>query len=208
MSSRPHLILLEEFGRADAFRWSRDSKKIAFWHTDQTGVQSFLLYDDTTERYPVSTTLKYPKAGEKNSVVKIGVADISSGQIVWMDIGEEVCTDAFPPHLLQKDIYIPRIDWTTKPNILAIQRLNRKQNKLELLFADVNDGSVKTVLTDVSTTGWVEVTDDFIFFEVWREKCLVLIRQIEVRPIFMDLRKEWIPAHLLVRLLWKRETNH
>jgi len=77
----------EEFGRADAFRWSRDSKKIAFWRLDQTEVKSFLLYDDTTEKYPTVTTLKYPKAGEKNSEVKIGVVDVETQETVWIDFG-------------------------------------------------------------------------------------------------------------------------
>lgn len=96
------LISTEEFGRPDAFRWSRDSTKIAFWHTDQTEVKSFLLYDDTTEKYPVATELKYPKAGHKNSVVKIGVADVVSGEIVWIDIGEEVRRPVTNSHILRK----------------------------------------------------------------------------------------------------------
>jgi len=145
----------EEFCRADAFRWSPDSTKIAFWWTDQTRVKSFSLMDDTSNRYPEITSLKYPKVGEQNAIVKIGVVDINTGKITWVKIGQEQ----------DDDFYIPRIDWTTSSSVLSIQKLNRKQNHLELLFADINsDGATKVILTD-KDSGWIDITDDFIFFK-------------------------------------------
>ena len=141
----------EEFGRADAYRWSPDGRRIAFWHTDQTRVKSFTLLDELPH-YSVATHLKYPKVGEQNAIVKIGVVDIVSGNTVWIDLGDH------------DDIYIPRIDWTNDKNVLAIQRLNRRQNDLELLFADVSNGRTRPVLHDASDT-WIDVTDDFIFLK-------------------------------------------
>lgn len=142
----------EEFHKPEAFRWSPDSKKIAFWRTDQTHVKSFTLMDET-KAYTETSSLKYPKVGEKNSIVKIGVVDVTSGEIKWMDIGTN------------DDIYIPRIDWTSIPGKLAIQRLNRKQNFLELLLADTTTGTTKCVLTDENKNGWIDITDDYIFFK-------------------------------------------
>jgi dipeptidyl-peptidase-4 len=141
----------EEFGRADAYRWSPGSKKIAFWHSDQTRVKTQALLDQLP-RYNVPTYLEYPKVGEHNAIVKIGVADIESGNIVWVDLGGN------------DDIYIPRMDWTNSPETLAIQRLNRKQNHLELLLADAASGQTRVILNDRSDT-WVDVTNDFIFLK-------------------------------------------
>ncbi len=139
----------EEFGRPDAFRWSPDGKKIAFWRTDQTRVKSFILLDELPY-YAVATELKYPKVGEQNAIVKIGVVDIASGETNWIDLGEN------------EDIYIPRIEWTNTKNVLSLQRMNRKQNHLELLLADVTSGKTRTILED-KNEAWVDVTDDFVF---------------------------------------------
>lgn len=141
----------EEFGRADAYRWSPDGKKIAFWRMDQTRVKIYTLLDQLP-RYSVPSPLKYPIVGEQNAVVKIGVVDIATGQTVWMDLGEN------------DDIYIPRMDWATSSNLLAIQRLNRAQNKLELLLADAVNGSARVILSD-RDEAWVDVTNDYIFLK-------------------------------------------
>ncbi len=142
----------EEFSIDDGWRWSPDSKKIAFWRLDQTRVKEFNLVDELAGVYNEVFKLKYPKAGEKNALVQIGVADITTGETTRMELGEET------------DIYIPRIHWTKSSNTLAIQRLNRQQNRLELLLADTNTGNSRTILADTDTA-WVEVTDDVIFLK-------------------------------------------
>lgn len=142
----------EEFHSANAWRWSPDGKKIAFWRLDQTDVKSFIYNLDQLPQYNVAHSIKYPKVGEKNSIVRIGIVDIKSGKTNWMDLGKE------------KDIYIPRIKWNHSPKTLAIERLNRKQNKMELLFADVSTGKTKLIVTDTNP-GWVDVTDDLFFLK-------------------------------------------
>ena len=97
---------------ADGWRWSPDGKKIAFWRFDQTRVKEFYMIDEMFV-YNKVTPLKYPKTGEENSIIKIGVFNLASGETKWMDIGEET------------DIYIPRIYWTNSSDKLAILRLNR-----------------------------------------------------------------------------------
>lgn len=140
----------EEFGSEDAWRWSPDGQKIAFWKTDQSRVKSFVYSLDQLPLYNVAHVLKYPKVGEENSIVNIGVVDIKTGETTWMNLGAET------------DIYIPRIEWTNSSNTLAIERLNRKQNKMELLFADVSTGRTKLIVTDTDPA-WVDVTDDLNF---------------------------------------------
>ncbi|MFC2102884.1 S9 family peptidase [Bacteroidota bacterium] len=135
----------EEFGLADGWRWSPDGEKIAFWRFDQTRVKEFYMIDEM-EPYNKVTPLKYPKTGEENSIIKIGVYDLTDGSTSWMDIGEVT------------DIYIPRIYWTNSSNTLAILRLNRHQNYLEMLMSDVESGEGKVVLTD-SDSCWVGIEE-------------------------------------------------
>jgi dipeptidyl-peptidase-4 len=144
----------EEFSIADGWRWSPDSKRIAFWRLDQTRISAFPL-EDMMSLYPKILWLKYPKAGEQNALVQIGVLSLETptgvaSQTKWMDLGTET------------DIYIPRLQWTPDPRMLSIQRLNRLQNKLDLLFADVNSGGTRIVLSDKDPC-WVDVQDDLTF---------------------------------------------
>jgi dipeptidyl-peptidase-4 len=140
----------EEFSIIQAWEWSPDSRSIAYWRLDQSSVPKvFITKYETLYFEPLEQ--HYPKAGDNNSIVKIGVVDISSAKTMWMDIGEET------------DIYIPRINFTNDPSVLSIQRLNRPQNKLELMLADINSGKTKIILTETDTC-WVDVENDNLRF--------------------------------------------
>lgn len=141
----------EEFGFAKAWYWSPDGEKIAFYRFDESHVKEFFM-TDWGNLYPGLTRFKYPKAGEKNSTVKIGVYDLSSEETTWMDIGSE------------NDQYIPRINWTKDPNTLAIRRMNRLQNKQDLIFADANTGQTEIIKTETSDA-WIDVNDDLKFLD-------------------------------------------
>ncbi|HEX6982680.1 MAG TPA: S9 family peptidase [Balneolaceae bacterium] len=141
----------EEFGFAKAWYWSSDGEKIAFYRFDESNVKEFFMMDWGT-LYPEQTRWKYPKAGEENSVVKIGVYDLSSGETTWMNI------DA------NKNQYIPRINWTHDSGVLAIRRMNRLQNKRELILADANTGEMEIIKTQTSDA-WIDVHDDLKFLE-------------------------------------------
>ncbi len=141
----------EEFGQANAWRWSPDSKKIAFWQFDQTAVPEFNLVDETF-RYNKVSKLKYPKVGEKNAIVKIAVVDLKKSKTKWMDLGES------------SDIYIPRIFWTNSSSSLAMVRLNRKQNHLDILMANTRTGRSKTIISD-NDPCWIDVQHDISFLK-------------------------------------------
>ncbi len=141
----------EEFGIAKAWYWSPDGEKIAYYRFDESRVKEFFM-TEWGSLYPEQTRFKYPKAGEKNSIVKIGVYDLESGNTEWMDIGEET------------DQYIPRINWTKSSGTLAIRRMNRLQNKQDLMLANVETGQTETIKTETSKA-WVDVNDDLTFLE-------------------------------------------
>lgn len=141
----------EEFGFAKAWFWSPKGNRIAFYRFDETEVNEFFM-TEWGALYPNQEKFKYPKAGEINSTVSIHVFDLNTKEITRVDIGEE------------KDQYIPRINWTLTENRLAIRRMNRLQNKEELLFADVTTGTTKVTLTETSTT-WLDVHDNLHFLK-------------------------------------------
>ncbi len=139
----------EEFGFTKAYFWSPDGKYIAFYRFDETEVKEYTLtyYDGL---YPELYTYKYPKAGEANSAVEVFIYNVETATTVKMDVGEEV------------DQYIPRIKWTNLPGKLAIQRLNRLQNKLDILLADAENGQSSILYTEENDY-YVDITDDLNF---------------------------------------------
>ncbi|TGE15661.1 S9 family peptidase [Hymenobacter elongatus] len=136
----------EEFEFAQAFFWSPDSRQLAFYTFDESQVPEYNM-QAWGELYPKDYRYKYPKAGEKNSVVSISVHEVAAGRTTKMDVGPET------------NQYIPRIIWTETPNLLSIRRINRLQNKLEILHADAGTGKTQVVLTDTDKA-YVEVNDD------------------------------------------------
>ncbi len=141
----------EEFSFAPAFQWSPDGSYIAYYKFDESEVKRYnmAMYGDL---YPKDYQYKYPKAGEKNSVVSIHIYQVNSGKTSTVDIGPE------------KDQYIPRIKWTADPNKLCVLRMNRHQNKLEYLLAEANNGKSKVILTESSPT-YIDITDDLTFLK-------------------------------------------
>ncbi|MFH0893654.1 MAG: S9 family peptidase [Bacteroidota bacterium] len=151
INGAPDWVYEEEFEFARAFDWSPDGKKIAYIRFDESNVKEFEL-EYYGKLYPEQFRYKYPKAGESNSIVSVHVYDVVSGNIKSMDIGTE------------KDQYIPRIKWTTDPNQLCIFRMNRLQNKLELLFADATSGTSRYAFTEENSR-YIEVNDYLQFIK-------------------------------------------
>jgi dipeptidyl-peptidase 4 len=139
----------EEFGLRDGFRWSPDSRSIAFWRFDTSGVPVFSMINNTDALYPTVSRFKYPKAGETNSAVQIGVVPAAGGPAVWMRVPGD-----------SRNTYIPRMEWAGGSAELVLQHLNRLQNTNDVLLCNAATGQAKTVFTD-QDAAWVEVMDDF-----------------------------------------------
>ncbi|HEX3072953.1 MAG TPA: alpha/beta fold hydrolase, partial [Ignavibacteriales bacterium] len=141
----------EEFSIIQAIIWSPDSKKVAFWRLDQSGVMKTEL--PQWDVYNTSFhSMYFPRPGGNISLVKIGIAEISSGKTSWVDLGNDY------------NIYIPRIAFTQDARYLTVQRLNRLQNKLAFLLADAYTGKSRTVFEE-SDPAWVDVKDDLMFLD-------------------------------------------
>jgi dipeptidyl-peptidase-4 len=145
----------EEFGFTRAFYWSPDSRMLLYYRFDERAVPEFVmpLYNGL---YPEPYRFKYPKAGEKNALVELHTYALESGMRHKIDVGPEA------------DQYIARAGWTTDPGQLWFQRVNRHQNRVELVLADPRSSSTRVVLTD-SSAAWVDILDDLTFLKNGRE---------------------------------------
>lgn len=141
INGAPDWVYEEEFGFSKAFAWSPDSKFLAFMQFDESEVREFSMAMfqglqpslDEFSLYPGEETFKYPKAGEKNSIVKVMVHEIRSRTTITADAGEET------------DQYIPRINWTPDANDLVIMRLNRRQDQLDVLYSNPFTGDSRMI---------------------------------------------------------------
>jgi len=146
----------EEFGLRNGFRWSPDSKLIAYWQFDTSGVKEFSLINNTDSLYPQLTTFKYPKVGQMNSACRVGVVSIRGGKSQWFKVPGD-----------PRNNYIPKMQWAASSKEVVLQQLNRLQNtnKVRLgkvrtgWFGDIHTGSIRTVLIE-QDEAWVDVSDD------------------------------------------------
>lgn len=147
----------EEFGSYDAYRWSPDSKYIAFVREDQTYVKQFPMIDEL-QLYPKIKWHHYPKVGENNPVLNIGIVKVNTRRTKWLDLRAP------------EEMYHPRLKWLANQQTesgkqeLVVTRINRHQNRLELLRYSVRKDKGKVFWKDESEA-WVNLTDDLFFLK-------------------------------------------
>lgn len=137
----------EEFFCRDGFRWSKDSRYIAFWQLDASDIGKFYMINNTDSIKPRIIPIEYPKVGEKPSSCRIGVADLQSASVTWMKLPVE-----------QDRNYIVRMEFIPWSQELLIHQLNRKQNESRLFVADPTTGNSRLVYTETDKA-WVDVFD-------------------------------------------------
>ena len=146
----------EEFSIHKGFFWSPDGSKIAYYVFDERDVKQFEMeiYDNL---YPSQYKFKYPKAGEDNSLIAVKVFDLDNLKTFDFDIGKN------------PDIYIPRIIWSKGNNELIVFKMNRLQNKLELLSGEFNNQNnpnsgvnIKKIYSETSST-YIDIHDNTFF---------------------------------------------
>ena len=139
----------EELDIATAYWWSPDSSKVAYLEMDESKVTQFSLTDFKSFTGEAELQ-RYPVPGGSNPVVRVLVVPTAGGKPTVMDTGKNA------------DVYIPRVNWLPDSRRLAIQRLNREQNVLDLLLADAASGKSSTLLTEKDQY-WINVSDDLYF---------------------------------------------
>jgi dipeptidyl-peptidase 4 len=138
----------EELDCRDGFRWSPDSKKIAYWQSDTKGTGTFYIIDNIDSIYPKIIPFPYPKVGTSNSAVRIGVVSAEGGETSWFDIPGD-------PH----NNYLARMDFIPNSDEVMIQQLNRLQNTNRVWVGNTATMKISNTLTDQEKT-WVDIHDN------------------------------------------------
>ena len=140
----------EEFDCRDGFRWSGDSKHIAYWQSNTSGTGWFDIINNVDSIYPTVQHFPYPKAGTLNSAVRIGIVDVATAQTQWLPIpGDE------------RENYLPRMEHVPGTNTLLIQQMNRAQNTNKVW--QYKEGL--TLLCTDTDSAWVETNDNIHFLK-------------------------------------------
>ena len=154
----------EIFGRPSRYRafwWSPDSKKIGFYRFDNTAVPMFPIYSAAGQDGTLRNT-RYPKAGEPNPEVKIGIIDLNKEGIVWADFDEK------------EDQYFGTPFWGADSQEFFIAREPRIQNTLDLYSVSAADGSKKHIYHEEYKT-WLDWINGMLF----TDKGLYMARSFE-----------------------------
>lgn len=154
----------EIFGRQSnyrAFWWSPDSKKVAYYRFDDTQVPMFPIYSPFGQNGVLRET-HYPKAGQKNPLVQVRIADLESGKTVT----------AFDN--ADSDCYFGTPFWSADSRELYVSRMPRRQNQLDLIAVSAADGSHRGVYHEEYPT-WINWIEDMLF----TDKGLYMARDFE-----------------------------
>jgi dipeptidyl-peptidase 4 len=135
----------EEFACRDGFRWSPDSKKIAYWQIDASKIRKYYLINNTDSIYSRPIPIEYPKVGEKPSLCRVGVVTLADSKTTWMNIPGDPSQN-----------YLVRVEFIPSTDNLLIQQLNRKQNLSKLYISEASTGTSK-VIEEESDNAWVDI---------------------------------------------------
>ncbi len=141
--------ILGRASRYSAFWWSPDGNKIAYLRTDDSEVPLFTLnrLDQEDGIHGKLEVTPYPKPGDPNPKVKMGIADITTTQTTWVKTDYTV------------DQYIAWPFWSPDSKKLAIQVLNRDQNDMQFIIADPNTGDYSQIYRETRKS-WVDFFED------------------------------------------------
>ncbi|MFI5102363.1 MAG: DPP IV N-terminal domain-containing protein [Terriglobales bacterium] len=140
-------VYAEELAVRSNYFWSPEGREIIFLQMDESRVPTYPI-TDWLPTHPRVEQEKYPKAGDPNPSVRLGVVGSNGGKVHWIKLTDD------------DDTYVPRFGWIREGWAWA-EVLNRKQDVLDLYFIEVKSGKSHKVLTESAPDAWVNVNDDF-----------------------------------------------
>ena len=186
----------EEFFCRDGFRWSPDSKSIAFWQIDASTIKKFYMINNTDSIYSQIIPVEYPKAGENPSASRVGVVNIEDEGLKWMEIPGD-----------SEQNYIVRMEYIPQSNRLLIQQLNRKQNTSRLFITDIFSGH-SYLFYEETDEAWVDLYQpgntysiDYINNFIWsnRDKGILWSSEKDGWRHFYQLNFDGKPEKLITK---------
>ena len=144
----------EELHQQDGWRWSPDSRSIAYWQFDTRGTGTFYMIDNIDSIYSTVIPLPYPKAGTTNSAARIGVVDVDGESGTrWFEFEGD-----------PREHYLARMEFVPGTDRLMIQRLNREQNTDMVYYGDIRTMELTPMLTETDEA-FLDVHDDIVWLE-------------------------------------------
>ncbi|MGI8990361.1 MAG: DPP IV N-terminal domain-containing protein [Bryobacteraceae bacterium] len=140
----------EELELTTAHWWSPDSRSIAYLQFDVAREPVFPQVSLLNPRGQLEPE-RYPKPGDPNAEVRVGIVAAQGGETKWMDFGEP------------RDHLLARVAWLPNGKAVAVERLNRVQNRLDLMLADTSSGKSRVLLHEEDPY-WINVGDALHFF--------------------------------------------
>ncbi len=135
----------ELYGRDNyqGYWWSPDSSHIAFLQLDESSVPSFTVVDHLPYRQSLETW-PYPKAGDANPKVRVGIVPSSGGAVAWADTSKYAAID----------FLVVDLGWKSDSSAVVVRIQDREQTWLDLNVADRGNGQIRTLLRE-TTKAWV-----------------------------------------------------
>ncbi|MDA0315733.1 MAG: S9 family peptidase [Bacteroidetes bacterium] len=134
----------EEFACRDGFQWSPDGKRISFWQIDANQIRDYYMINTIDSIYSQIIPVEYPKVGEAPSPARIGVIELDTKKLSWMNIPGD-----------PQQHYLPRMEWNSSEQLL-VQQLNRKQNHSKIYSVEVTENKARLIFEEQDET-WIDV---------------------------------------------------
>ena len=185
-------VYAEELSVRSNYFWSPDGKQIVFLHMDESKVPTYPIAN-LIPTHPTVDNEKYPKVGDPNPLVKLGVVDTEKGKVRWISLTDDAET------------YIPRFGWV-RDGVIWAEVLNRTEDKLDLYFVDAKSGKSRIVLTESTPGAWFEFdhaevrflkSSDGFLWPSWRDGNMHLYFYTfdKQNPLAADAKLEWQLTH-------------
>ncbi|MBN2089494.1 S9 family peptidase [candidate division KSB1 bacterium] len=143
----------EEFDCRDGFRWSPDSKYLAYWQINSEGIGTFYMVNNLDSIYAKLIPVPYPKVGTVIASARIGVISIDGGETRWFDIPGD-----------PRAHYLPRMDFIPNSDEIIMQQLNRLQNTDVVFRANIHTGVIQPILTE-KDNAWVDIVNNISWIQ-------------------------------------------
>jgi dipeptidyl-peptidase-4 len=147
----------EEFDCRDGFRWSPDSRSIAYWQIDASKIRNYLMLNTTDSTYSYNVPVEYPVAGTDPSACRLKVVNVADGKTITANISGDAVQH-----------YIPRMEWADNSNELILQQLNRAQTESRIFICNISSNTSRIIYQE-QDKAWIDAKSEPIGWD-WIEK--------------------------------------
>ena len=176
----------DEFGISKGTFWSADGQRLAFYRMDQSMVPSYPQVD-ITQRIATTYTDKYPMAGETSHQVKVGVYDVATDEVIYLDL------------LGEADDYHTNISWAPDGKTIYVFELNRDQNDMRLVSYDARTGRRKSTILHETHPKYVEPMNPLVFLPWDDTKAIMQSQRDGYNHLYLlDLSKHIATANISI----------